>query len=210
MITIVKCFCLGLFMAAYSAASNSATLIVNNGVLMGAAGVDVNGVLYDVSFLDGTCIELYNGCDENTDFPFTNPANLNDGVLLGVAMQALLDQVFIDSPVGAFDSQPDLMNGCNVPGGCSVFTPLWANVGANSAGVFSAFNSDQEFRDDVGSGGGSRTFDTRPVPGVVEDISVYAVWNGAAVVPIPSAIWLFGSGLLGFIGLSNRKKKPNK
>lgn len=28
---------------------------------------------------------------------------------------------------------------------------------------------------------------------------------GAAVVPIPSAIWLFGSGLIGVIGLSRRK-----
>jgi len=199
-----------LFFMIYSTVSYSATLVVNNGVLMGATGVDVNGTLYDVSFLDGTCIELYNGCDGNTDFPFTNPADLNDGVLLGAAMQALLDQVFIDSPLGTFDSQPDSMNGCNVPGGCRVFTPLWANVGANSVGVFSAFNSVQEFRDDVGSGGGSRTFDTRPVLGVVEDISVYAVWNGVAVVPIPAAVWLFGSGLLGLVGFSNRKKKPNK
>jgi hypothetical protein len=29
---------------------------------------------------------------------------------------------------------------------------------------------------------------------------------GAAVVPIPSALWLFGSGLLGLIGISRRKK----
>jgi len=206
MYKIIQNLSLGIILLAYSVISNSATLVVSNGVLMGATGVDVNGTLYDVSFLDGTCIELYNGCNENTDFPFTNPADLNDNILLGAAMQALLDQVFIDSPQGTFDSQPNLMNGCNVPGGCRVFTPLWANVAANSVGVFSAFNSVQEFRDDIGSGGGSRTFDTRPVPGVVEDISVYAVWNGATVVPVPSAVWLFGSGLIGLVGLAKRKR----
>ena len=174
--------------------------------MFGATEVNVNGALYDVSFLDGACIELYDGCDENTDFPFTNPADLNDNVLLRAAMQALLDQVFVDSSLGAFDSDPELMNACNVTGGCRVSTPLWANVGANTAGVFNAFNSNQEFKDVVGSGGGTRTFDTRPRPLVVEDISVYAVWNGASAVPVPSAVWLFGSGLLGLVGLARHKK----
>ena len=193
-----------------SSISYGAVLNIQNGNLFGATGVDVNGALYDVSFLDGTCIELYDGCDENTDFPFTNPADLNDGVLLGVAMQALLDQVFIDSTLGAFDTEPELMNGCNVTGGCRVSTPLWANVGAGTAGVFFAFNSNQQdtegAKDLVGSGGGTRTFDTRPNSPTAEDISVYAVWNGTAVVPIPSAIWLFGSGLLGLVGLARHKK----
>ena len=30
--------------------------------------------------------------------------------------------------------------------------------------------------------------------------------NGAAVVPVPAAVWLFGSGLIGLIGLARRKK----
>jgi len=29
---------------------------------------------------------------------------------------------------------------------------------------------------------------------------------GAAMVPVPAAVWLFGSGLLGLIGISRRKK----
>ena len=178
--------------------------------MFGATEVNVNGALYDVSFLDGTCIELYDGCDENTDFPFTNPADLNDVVLLRAAMQALLDQVFIDSTLGAFDTEPESMNGCNVTGGCRVSTPLFANVGADTAGVVFAFNSNQQdtegAKDLIGSGGGTRTFDTRPNSPTAEDISVYAVWNGTAVVPIPSAIWLFGSGLLGLVGLARHKK----
>ena len=196
---------LGVFLLAYSLVSNSATLIVNNGILMGATDVDVDGGLYDVLFLDGTCIELYDGCDESTDFPFTNPANLNDSVLLRAAMQALLDQVFIDSPSGAFDTQPALMNGCDVVGGCNIATPLFVN-GAGNLGVAVTFNWTPEHRDVISVGsGGSNTGDTSPVPGF-DDMRAYAVWNGASAVPVPSAIWLFGSALLGLVGISKKQK----
>ena len=92
--------------------SNAAIFDIRSGQLFGAAGVDVDGVLYDVAFRDGTAIELYGGADENTDFPFTNLSNLNDNSLAITANQALLDQVFVDSPLGAFDSAPNLTNGC--------------------------------------------------------------------------------------------------
>jgi len=189
-----------------STASSNIVLDIKGSTLFGAFGVDVNGVLYDVQFKDGTCIELYNGCDDNTDFPFTNPANLNDGVLLGVAMQALLDQVFVDSSLGAFDTEPNLMNGCNVPGGCNIATPLWVNE-AGSLSVFVAHNWKPELQDVVSAGdGGLNTGDTRPVPGLVEDIKVYAVWSQSSVseVPIPAAVWLFGSGLIGLIGMRTK------
>jgi len=35
----------------------------------------------------------------------------------------------------------------------------------------------------------------------------YLVWKGAvSVVPVPAAVWLFGSGLLGLVGIARRKK----
>jgi len=30
--------------------------------------VNVNGSLYDVSFVDGTCVDHYRGCDDADDF----------------------------------------------------------------------------------------------------------------------------------------------
>jgi len=200
----VKNISVGIFLMGYSLISNSATLIVNNGTLMGATGVDVNGTLYDVSFLDGTCVELYNGCDDNSDFPFTNPANLYDGSLIMTAMQALLDQVFVDSSVGLFDSQPALMNGCNTPGGCNIATPFSVNS-TGGLGVFVAHNWALEYRDVISQGsGGYDTGDTSPIPGY-EDIKVYAVWSEVSPVPVPAAIWLFGSGLLVLIGIARKK-----
>ena len=41
-----------------------------------------------------------------------------------------------------------------------------------------------------------------------EDLGVVATGTiGASVVPVPTAIWLFGSGLLGLIGIARRKKE---
>ena len=37
---------------------------------------------------------------------------------------------------------------------------------------------------------------------IVDDLSL----NGVSAVPIPAAVWLFGSGLLGLIGVAKRKK----
>lgn len=31
-------------------------------------------------------------------------------------------------------------------------------------------------------------------------------WDGVAVVPVPAAVWLFGSGLLGLVAVARRKK----
>jgi hypothetical protein len=30
--------------------------------------------------------------------------------------------------------------------------------------------------------------------------------NAVSAVPVPAAVWLFGSGLLGLVGISRRKK----
>jgi hypothetical protein len=40
------------------------------GQLIGASDVLVDGSLYDVRFLDGSCITLYSRCDEASDFTF--------------------------------------------------------------------------------------------------------------------------------------------
>ena len=37
-------------------------------------------------------------------------------------------------------------------------------------------------------------------------ISNVAIWGGPAVVPVPAAVWLFGTALVGFIGFSRRTK----
>jgi hypothetical protein len=198
---------LGLSLA--TSVAHAAILDIRDGELFGAIGVDVNGVLYDVAFRDGTAIELYDGADENTDFPFTNPDNLNDASLAVAASQALLDQVFVDSSLGAFDSTPNLTNGCGAPGGCSVNTPLWVNA-SGGMGIIWAYNGNTVDSDVIGSGSGSNTFDSDwwldQGYDARYDHTVYAVWSETTPVPIPAAVWLLGSGLIGIVGIRRRMR----
>ncbi len=82
-----------------------------SGQLTGATGVEVvvDGMTqtFDVIFVDGTCIAVFDGCDENTVFTFTTTAEAL------VASQALLDQVFHDPIGGDFDIHPELTLGCS-------------------------------------------------------------------------------------------------
>ena len=58
----------------WTAAAKAVTLNVDfSGQLRGASGVDVAGVLYDVEFEEGSCNELFGGCDTDADFPFATP-----------------------------------------------------------------------------------------------------------------------------------------
>jgi hypothetical protein len=92
------------------------THIVNDGQLVGATGVDVDGALYDVEFIDGKCSDLFSGCDEASDFTFS------DNPSAAAAAQALLDQVFVNG-VLAFDDIPTLTRGCERPTSCGAITP---------------------------------------------------------------------------------------
>ena len=49
-------------------------LVDGNGILTGATGVDVSGTLYNVTFADGTCTSLFNGC-VNSAFTFETREN---------------------------------------------------------------------------------------------------------------------------------------
>ena len=41
---------------------------------------------------------------------------------------------------------------------------------------------------------------------ITEAQSAGATWAVATVVPVPAAVWLFGSGLIGLVGIARRKK----
>lgn len=96
------------------------TLVIQNGILMGANNIDVGGSSYDVRFVEGSCISLFNGCDTDADLTF-----LTSSVAI-IANQALFSQVFTDGILGNFDTQPGLINGCGGNGGggvCRIRTP---------------------------------------------------------------------------------------
>lgn len=95
--------------------ANAVTLNVVGGQLLGASNVLVDGDIYDVEFVDGTCIALFDGCNSPSDFAFTNSGSA------ALAAQALLDQVFVDGGAGQFDPDPALTTGCTNSSFCRPF-----------------------------------------------------------------------------------------
>ncbi|MEO0487895.1 MAG: VPLPA-CTERM sorting domain-containing protein [Pseudomonadota bacterium] len=98
--------------------------------------MDVGGTLYDVTFLDGTCTALFDGCDDASDFVFDEASALT-------AANALLDQVFIDGPLGSFDMDPELTAGCdNVVCGVLIPYAIFSTSGVRAVRALNTSTSD--------------------------------------------------------------------
>jgi hypothetical protein len=181
--------------------SNAATLNVVGGELIGASGVDVGGVLYDVSFGGGTCIALFNGCDDSSDFTFQTAAAAD------LASQAILDQIYGADDV--YDTDPALTRGIS-PGFDAFVLTVWSqDPGALDYYLYDAaynFRLGVVDQNLICTGfhycGLRRADDNTLSPN-----TTFAVWSpSVSAVPVPAAVWLFGTALIGLVGFSKRRK----
>ena len=179
-----------------SLSARAATLLVEDGELIGANGVSVNGSLFDVRFEDGTCQSLFNGCDSLADLAFTDEASSR------AAGIALLDQVFLDGPLGNFDTIPSLTRGCSDPIYCAPVVPFIIFEGGGAFGI-GVLNGPEVF-DGVNSLAhyASPGSDTSSLP-----LRTFAVFTpAAAAVPTVSTLLLFGVGLAGLTAAGRRRR----
>jgi hypothetical protein len=182
-----------------ASAHASVILIVNaSGTLTGATGVTVNGSVYDVAFVDDSCLILFNGCNELSDFTFTSEAAAL------AASQALLDQVFVDSALGNFDSTPSLTNGCTaISSTCVALTPF--GFSGPDPAFAGASNSTLEAFDLAGSG----------LVGDVDTLQVgnlvYAYWTASSAPPVPepAAMMMLATGFTGVAARRWRRRRSS-
>lgn len=172
---------------ATAAPASAATLIIDgNGILTGATGVNVGGALFDVEFIDGTCVSLFSGCDQNTDFALNSLGSRPD-----VAGQALLDQVLI----GVFDTNPELVRGCSNTSFCQIDIPTQTGAPGNFFGGF--LQNDTGLNSDVA---GIVQYSVNRDTGANRPAETFARFTpqvGAIPEPGTWAMMLLGFGVIG-------------
>lgn len=159
-----------------------------NGQLVGVSGLQVDTELFDVVFVDDSCINAFGGCnDAISDFTFQT---LDDATAASSALlDALANSIFLDQPINIF--------GCSALEVCGITTPY--SLSTTQPRVNAAT---LDIRATFQNGLDSTSFTSFLTAADLTDSpsSVYAAYTAVAPVPLPAAAWLFVSalGLLGF------------
>lgn len=179
-----------------SGSALGATLVTDiNGQLLGVDGVDVNGTLYNVDFLEGSCYTFFAPCLSNDNLLF----DINEAL---DASWALKSQVFDTPAWSLYTSDPSKTFGCEDLYGCTIYTAY--SVNSDPMGNAQFFNGDGLFFFDTVNTCGlcTRSDDTTTNPA-----AVFAIWeeaNGVTPVPLPAAGWFFLSAVSGLFALKRK------
>ncbi|WP_259337890.1 PEP-CTERM sorting domain-containing protein [Colwellia sp. RSH04] len=173
---------------------------IENGNLVSANGVQLNGVEYNVFFGD-SCSSMYEGCDQSL-FTFNTQSEAT-AALDALFAQVLVDNVVLGGVEYDFLSKPIDIFSCNWGAGGSSstnFCELWVPYLVNGQSVTSAWYSHRD---------GARVSTVPSWTGSINygdnaDYMAFTRWEVAQEVPEPTTLVIFALGLM---GLASRKFK---
>lgn len=177
-------FCIG-FIWLTAAPVLSATLTFEDGEWTGATGVNVAGDLYNVEITVGSCGELYDGCNEDSDFIINE------------------DDIWVSALSELYNGRQDELSGRSIRGCsgayCEITMPYMmydeSLDGEPELYLFSSLGIDQSETPSAFFAGGGFCNNCN-----ASAVDVYAVWSPAAVTP--AAVPLPASGLLLIFGVA--------
>jgi len=166
---------------------------------LGADNVDVNGVLYNVRFLDGSCFRLFSGCDETfTPSNSILPADLSD-------FSDIEFLLILAAYGGGGSSAPDNNFNIDVLQYCQDDIYLCQILLSSSRNDYrrdlslSSFQMSRE-------GDNSRDWDDFVHEFSITGIQVNAIWSEAVEVSAPGTAMVLLMGIAGLI-VSQRRKQ---
>ena len=203
----------------------AATLTWSGGQLLGASGIDVGGTFYDVQFVDGTCIALFSGCDETSDFTFQTLAETREAgaALSGQVYEAAhIERGYTGDPADGIDWEPSLTSGCFFSLRCIVYTPFeydgdvttpydqvmtlpaWSWKWENDANPGLLLRRPRALPNSLDTGAMQELFDSCDCQYPYKQ--VYADWT-LSPAPEPGTATLLGIGLVGMSVLGRRRRQ---
>ena len=162
----------------FSTFVSAATLTFDGDMISGVSGLETLGTTWDVTFNDGSADAVY-----GTNPPFST---VSDSQTASEALRLALVALAADATASDFV-------GC-AGTDCYLISPYAINEFTVAGNAVAKIGTSVYYLASV-SGDPSLSYSDR----------TYATWE-ESVVPIPAAIWLFGSGLIGLIGIARRKK----
>jgi hypothetical protein len=161
-------------------------------LLTGVNGLVVDGLTYNMTFVDGTCVSVYGACDA-AHFTFTTNSQAYDAA---AALFAAISGTYFDTNSGIVGCPSTQLCAIYIPYSTTDLPPL-ASLGV-VANRYPGFGSDSYFA------GGLYADPTTSNTSTFPD-GVWSVWSTQSAIPEPFTLSLFGAGLAG-AGAARRRR----
>lgn len=170
--------------------ANAALILDGDNKLSRVTNIDVDGVLYDVEFIDGTCADLFDGCNATSTLPFNSITELGNAFTALMMVPGFSSYFGVNTPYG-------MLTGLEIFNSNSIWTPY------NIIGFDADYLEVRVFDNTLASSvfvqvSPSSALDTYITTG----LATYAVWTPTEVSE-PTTVAILALGLLG-LGLRRK------